>query len=177
MGSPCAQMPDFEGYPLPGCGCNLPWNPPPDACGSCNGAWSAGCWRSTFVASAPLTLAAGDTVSLEGRNVDPRCYSVTGGNIFLRCGGLYYVTIAVNVPRNTETSTVIQLALDNQTLNPPSISVVTQTDSNATTFTGQAVFYANPGSVLKLVTESALSIETTSSQPVFALTLMRIQAN
>ena len=68
----------------------------------------------------------------------------------------------------------MRLELGNQALVPPEIAVTTAIDGATDNYAGHTVFHARAGELLKLSTLEALTISQTTAQPVFTLTLIKL---
>ena len=133
--------------------------------------WAA---HAVFTADAPICLSAGDAVDFEVCSTDAHCFTTSYGNILIRRPGLYCAAVTVNIPKNVETDTVMQLELDGQCIAASETAVSTICDGSTSNFAGHAIFRAGSGSLLKLVSRRALSIDCSAAQPVFTLTLFKI---
>lgn len=130
--------------------------------------------HGVFTANGPLNLSPGSAVNFENRGGDPHCFGNSYGSILIRHPGLYFAAITVDIPKNADADTVMRLELDGRAITPPEIAVCTGCSGGPCNFCGHAIFRACAGSLLKLVTLRELSIECTTAQPVFTVTLFRI---
>lgn len=146
-------------------------------CSGCTGCQSCACSGSiyaSFTVSGPITVAAGGAVPLTASVSDADAFTVSGGSIALRCPGAYLALYAVNIPADTAVDTTTELTLNGRALAPSAISVVTSTDAASHGFTSAAAFTAQAGDIVSLTSASALSISAATSQPVFALTIVKL---
>jgi len=159
-----------------------------DACGSCNNACGNFCgygcnsnWscrnagHAVFTAGSPIDLSAGSAVNFESLDTDSHYFALSYGNILIRRPGLYYAAVTVNIPKHTEIDTVLRLEIDGQGAVSPEIPVAAVCSDTTACFSGQAVFHACAGSLLKLSSLREMQIDHRCAQPVFTLTLFRIR--
>lgn len=174
--------------PCSGCGCGS--NPPPypdfpptpcaesaccSGCSGCSGCAQSGALFATFSIYGPVDVAAGGAIGLTMRDANTNLFTVEGGRILLRAPGVYYAAVTADIPTEIATNTVLQTELNSRVLTQPQIAIETATTGTAASnFAGQAVFQADCGSVLRLLSQDALSVTTATAQPLFTLTLIRL---
>lgn len=121
-----------------------------------------------FSASGPISLPAEGAVNLNARNVNADFFTASCGSIRIRRSGLYYAAVTADIPCESAVDTILRLELGSQPLVPPELAVTTGN------YAGHTVFHARAGELLKLSTLEALTISQTTAQPVFTLTLIKL---
>lgn len=182
----CGQRNPYYNGPCPdapcsGCGCGSTPPPYPDfaPCGDCGGSCAnsqnSSVLFATFSLYGPVDVAAGGAINVVERDTNTNLLSVEGGRIILRAPGVYYAAVTTDIPLEIAVNTVLQMELNSRILTQPQIAVETTTsDTAASNYAGHTVFQAECGSVLRLLSQSALNITTASTQPIFTLTLVRL---
>lgn len=127
-----------------------------------------------FSVNGPIALTAGSSATLATRNVSSDCFTSSYGNVLFRRSGVYYAALTVDIPENSVVDTTVKLDLDGQEIVPSAINVTTTSDSASDNFAGHAVFRAEEGSVLKIVSKDAMTVNQATATPLFTLTLVRI---
>jgi len=127
-----------------------------------------------FALNGPVNLTPGCAVALTQRESNTDLFEADHGSIVIRESGFYYVAITVDIPKNAQVDTTMQLELNNRTLLPPRLAVSTSGDCTTGNFAGHTVFAAEAGSVLKLDSQEYMNVHCSPAQQVFTLTLIRL---
>lgn len=127
---------------------------------------------AVFTLGAPVCAGCGEALCLTAR-AGSDCFSANGSGITIRQSGVYYAAITVDCPCDTAVDTVFHMELDGQCLSLPEVAVNNAYGSMSGNFSGNAIFQAHAGSVLRLSTLNALNISS-ASHPVVTLTLFKI---
>ena len=125
--------------------------------------------RGSFTSYGPFSITDGGTIPLTGQSCE-----CTAGGIVIPQDGVYYAVVSVNVPVNTDMDTCIRLELNDRRLTPPDIDIHAYGSCAAHSYSGNAVFRAEAGSLLRLVSTEPISCPDVTAQPVFTLTLIRL---
>ena len=125
--------------------------------------------RGAFTSYGPFSIADGGTIPLTGQ-----CCECTAGGIVIPQDGVYYAVVSVNVPCGTDMDTCIRLELNDRRLTPPDISVHACGSCTTHSYSSNAVFRAEAGSLLRLISTEHISCPDATAEPVFTLTLVRL---
>ena len=128
-----------------------------------------------FVAWLPLAVSANGIIPLTMNNPcrEPD-FEVNSGLITLENEGTYLATYTVQVPADTALDTLITLNVDGASQSAAATQVTTEAGAATASFTGQAIFEAGEGATVSLRTSEAINITGTATQPMFTLTLVRL---
>ena len=127
-----------------------------------------------FSANGPINLTAGEAIPWTVRDATINDFTVSGGAIQINNAGYYHALLNANIPANTEVSTILHLELNGQAIDASRMAVTTSNQASAHNFTGSTVIYAPAGATLRTITQSAATINLTTAQPIFALTLVKL---
>lgn len=172
--------PNFPYYtgPCGACGCSCcnddyppcPPYPPAPPSSICTG----GNLNASFTATAPVTLTAGEAVSLSRATAPTDAFTVTSEGIRIYCPGVYMATYTINVPEDTAISSVFALALNGTRVPASAVNVITANDATSDSYTMHALIQANSGDLLTLTGLSDVSITASPGANVFTLTLTKV---
>lgn len=142
------------------------------ACGGCEGQRDPGGGYGIFTLSAPVQLSAGDAVEFTPCDVNPDGFSCRGDSIVLRRPGLYRAVLTADIPKFTDTDTVLSLRLNGEPIAAAEMALDTNNCSSATNSTFDAIFEANAGDRLRVCTSNALTVGCSGGN-LLRLTLQR----
>lgn len=143
--------------------------------GDCDWGYPVPAVAAQFVVTAPETEVAGGALALEFEEGDRDAFTLRGGSIRFACPGRYFASYIFQNPAGSALATTLSLNLDGRELFGSQAPATYSADANDVSFTGQALFEADEGDQLELVTGSAITVPgTTSSGPVASLFLIRI---
>lgn len=111
---------------------------------------------------------------LAPQNVCSHTFSTSYGSILIRRPGTYYAAITADIPAGTEVETALHFELNGQPLDCPALNIDTCGGCGATNYAASGVFRAGAGSLLKLIGMNDLNICKAGAQPVFTVTLIRL---
>lgn len=144
------------------CGCDC------DVCNNIGASASLG-------AQAPITQAAGGTVTLSPTLVDPSSFAVSEGGVRILCAGTYLISYTVNIPNNQAVTNQFYLALNGARIPSSTLEVATIANATSASFSTQVLVQAPADSLLTLVATDALNITAgTTLADVFSLSITRI---
>ena len=126
-----------------------------------------------FMAMLPIAVAANGVVPLAPnnpcRNGD---FEVNSGMVSIEESGTYLATYTVRVPEGADLASTITLNVNDASQS----SAITQVGGTApNSFTAQAVFDVYDRATVTLRSTDAINIADPSVQPVFALSLVRLE--
>lgn len=127
-----------------------------------------------YAACAPLSVSAGDAVPLSLQNACSHTFSTSYGSILIRRPGIYYAAVAADIPACAEVETALSFELNGQTIDCPALNIDTCGGCGAMNYAASGVFRAGAGSLLKLISMNDLNICKACAQPVFTITLIRL---
>lgn len=143
-----------------------------DDCDDCDGRRGRG--YGVFALKGSVRLSAGGAAEFTPCDVNPDYFKCRDGCIIIKRPGLYRAALTVDVPRFTETDTVLSLDLNGKSIPASEIAVDAADCAAAVSYTTDAAFEACAGSKLRLCTSNAMNIDCEDSRNVLRLTLYRI---
>lgn len=130
---------------------------------------------ATFIAGSPLTLAAGDNVTLSAVTSTTDGFIPTTGGIRILNAGTYMVVYTVQIPVGEAVSTRFQLSLDGGSIATSAADVTTSAaDEETSSYTMHALIQAGENSLLNLTTLNAVTLTTTGAASVVTLTITQL---
>ncbi len=125
-----------------------------------------------FTAMAPMAMAANGIIPLVNSNFcSDSALKVNSGMVSIDESGTYLATYTVRVPEGAEIDSTITLNVNDASQS----SAITQVGGAAPAcFTGQAIFDVCDRATVTLRSTDAINLTDPSVQPVFALSLMRL---
>lgn len=126
-----------------------------------------------FTAMLPMAVTANGIVPLgvTGCLNGKEDFALNSGLITLKRAGTYMATYTVRVPEGATLDTIATLNVNDASQS----SAITQVGGTAPyATTAQAVFEADAGDTVTLRTSEAINIATTNAQPLFTLSLMKL---
>ena len=149
-------------------------------CGSGGPGWPVrpcgdGACYAMLSACQPLAVAANGNVPLAKSSARNPAIGVNGGVVSLYNPGVYLATMSVRVPAATEVDSTFALALNDVNL-PTTITPVETTAEagQAFTATAQAMFTAEAGDALTIRSSETVNLSEPMIEPMFVLTLVRL---
>ena len=133
-----------------------------------------GCVYGLFTASQPIAAAANGVIPLSRALCSGGDFAVNSGMITARREGTYLAIYTVRVPAGTELNTTTTLNVNDaqQTSAIAAIDAGATDASSATT--AQAILDIERGDTLTLRTLKPINVAATSAQPMFTLSLVRL---
>lgn len=131
-------------------------------------------YNATFIAGAPVSLAAGDNITLSSISTDTPGFIPTTGGIRIQNAGTYMVFYTVQIPASEPINTRLMLTLDGGNIASSAVDVVTEATDGTTAYTMQAIIQAGDNSLLNLVTQGPLAISSASSANLVTLSILQI---
>jgi hypothetical protein len=131
-------------------------------------------YNATFIAGAPVSLAAGDNITLSSINSNTDGFIPTTGGIRIQNAGTYMVFYTVQIPAGEPINTRLMLTLDGGNIASSAVDVVTEATDGTTAYTMQAIIQAGDNSLLNLVTQGPLAISSASSANLVTLSILQI---
>lgn len=146
-------------------------------CGQCSGCGGCDAQRDPggygiFTLSTPVRLSAGDAVEFTPCDVNPDGFACRGDSIVLRRPGLYRAVLTANIPKFTDTDTVLSLQLNGEPIAAAEMTLDTNDCSSATNSALDAIFEASAGDRLRVCTFNALTVGC-NGRNLLRLTLQR----
>ena len=131
--------------------------------------------NATFIAGSPLSLAAGDNVTLSSITTNTDGFIPTTGGIRILNAGTYMVVYTIQIPVGEAVSTRFQLSLDGGNIPSSAVDVTTSSgDEETSSYTMHALIQAGENSLLNLNTLNAITLTTTGAASAVTLSIMQI---
>ena len=126
-----------------------------------------------FTCMAPMAMAANGIIPLVNSNLcGDNAMKVNSGMVSIEESGTYLATYTVRVPEGAALDSTITLNVNDASQS----SAITQVGGTApNSFTAQAVFDVSDRAPVTLRSTDAINIADPSAQPVFALSLVRLE--
>ena len=126
-----------------------------------------------FTCMAPMAMAANGIIPLVNCNIcGDSAMKVNSGMVSIEESGTYLATYTVRVPEGADLASTITLNVNDASQS----SAITQVGGTApNSFTAQAVFDVYDRATVTLRSTDAINIADPSAQPVFALSLVRLE--
>lgn len=132
--------------------------------------------NATFVAGGPLTLAAGDNVTLSSINTETEGFIPTTSGIRIQNAGTYMVIYTLQIPVGEAVVSRFQLNLDGGNIASSAVDVTTSVaDEETSSYTMHALIQAGENSLLNLTTLNPVTITTATAGGAAVVTLSIVQ--
>ena len=129
---------------------------------------------ASFAADTPVELAAGDAVELSPTFANTGDFTASQEGVRIHRAGDYLAVYTVHIPAQHAVSSRFLLTLDGARIEASAQDVATVADCSTNGYTMHAMFHAEAGSLLKLVSLRPVSVCASSASNVFTLSLTRI---
>ena len=130
-----------------------------------------------FLANLPMAVGPSGIIPLVFNNpCKDENFEVNSGLVKLEREGTYLATYTVRVPETAALDTTITLNVDNATQSGATTEVLTEAGTTNSAYTGQAIFQADEGDTVSLRTSEAINVTETAAQPLFTLSLVRLDS-
>ena len=124
-----------------------------------------------FMAQLPMAVGPNGIIPLVFNNpCKSDNFEVNSGLVKVERAGTYLATYTVRVPEAADLTTTITLNVDNAS----QYSAITQVGEANSEYTAQAIFQADEGDIVALRTSEAINVTDTAAQPMFTLSLVRL---
>ena len=124
-----------------------------------------------FMAQLPMAVGPNGIIPLVFNNpCKSDNFEVNSGLVKVERAGTYLATYTVRVPEAAALTTTITLNVDNASQS----SAITQVGEANSEYTAQAIFQADEGDIVALRTSEAINVTDTAAQPMFTLSLVRL---
>ena len=124
-----------------------------------------------FTASIPTAVAANGIIPLSGNCLDPD-WLVNGGVINLESPGTYLATVTARVPEGVTMDTTVTLNANDASQYP---ALMVLCGEGPTASSAQAIFDVCDRTAVSLRSSEALNITAASPQPLFTLSLVKLE--
>ena len=139
------------------------------------------CWKGPccgmFLAHLPMAVGPNGIIPLVFNNpCKDESFEVNSGLVKLEREGTYLATYTVRVPETAALDTTVTLNVDNAAQAAATTQVLTEAGAATSEYTGQAIFQAGEGDTVSLRTSEAINVTDTATQPLFTLSLVRLDS-
>ena len=132
--------------------------------------------NAVFTAFPPQAVSANGLIPLALNNpCRDAMFEVNSGLITLESEGAYLAMVSVRTPEDIALDTTITLNVNDASQTPAIMRVVAD-GTGTTSYEAETIFEADEGDTVSLRTAEAISVTDTSTQPMFTLTLLKLDS-